>query len=217
MLIPSKHIEDFFVALNSSGINYVLIKNINNELPNNLENGKDIDILVHANSKILFEALMSESFIAITQPLGTANGWSFAYGLIPYQFWKRKNIKEDLYVDASFALSCKSLTPKIWIPLDKKIQQSVWDNKFFDKELNFWRIDYKNLFVYLLVRCIFDKKIFSDLYIKEIENHKNFLSDNYVLDVLHLIFFNFTSTLVKLLKTGMYEKIINEYISFKEY
>jgi hypothetical protein len=114
-------------------------------------------------------------------------------------------------------LSCKSLTPRVWIPLDKKIQQSVWDNKIFDKEQNSWRMDDKNLLVYLLARCIFDKRIFSDLYIKEIENHKNLLNDDYVLEALHLVFFNFTPTLMKLLKIDMYKKIINEYISFKEY
>jgi len=52
MYVPPIEISAFFEMLNQNGFNYLIIKNISNELPCSLDNGKYIDILVHAESKI---------------------------------------------------------------------------------------------------------------------------------------------------------------------
>ena len=134
-----------------------------------------------------------------------------------YQFWRKEDIEYNLYIDASFALCCKSLVPKTWIPLDKKINQSAWTEKAFDAKNNFWQLDDKNLLIYLLARCIFDKEIFKDAYIIEIEKRLNLFNDIYVREAMELVFFKFTPKLVNLIKNKNYASIINEYISFKEY
>ena len=43
--IKSKYILDFFKTLNKENVQYMLIKNIGKELPHNLKDGKDIDII----------------------------------------------------------------------------------------------------------------------------------------------------------------------------
>jgi hypothetical protein len=218
MFIPRQYVEDFFNMLNEHSVNYALIKNIGNELPEKLPEGKDIDILVHPESKQLFENIMLDNnYHTHTPPLGISNGWNFGYGLPEYQFWKKENIPCDFYIDASFALCCKSLVPKTWIPLDRKINENVWGNKVFDKQNNCWKIDDRNLLVYLLVRCIFDKQYFSEAYIQEIEKLEELLFDSYVQEALKLVFFKFTPKLIELLKDRKYASAINEYISFKEY
>ena len=218
MFIPRKYIDDLFILLNENSINYILIKNINNELPEKLINGKDIDILVHPGSKQQFENIMLENkYYKHTHPLGIKNGWYFSYGLQEYQFWKKADINYDLFIDTSFTLCCKSLIPKIWIPLDKKINDAIWEKKYFnEKNLN-WQIDDQNLIVYLIVRCIFDKQHFSTNYISEIQEYNSLLSDNYVNEALRLIFFKFTPRLIELIQNNKFDLIFHEYITFLEY
>jgi hypothetical protein len=218
MFIPRQYIDDFFNTLNEHSVNYALIKNIDNELPEKLPDGKDIDILVHPESKQQFENIMlSNNYHTHTPPLGISNGWNFGYGLPEYQFWKKEDIPCDFYIDASFALCCKSLVPKTWIPLDTKINENVWGNKIFDRQNNFWKIDDRNLLIYLLVRCIFDKQYFSEAYIQEIEKLEKLLIDSYVHEAMEFVFFKFAPKLIDLLKDRKYVSVINEYISFKEY
>jgi len=217
MYIPQQYIDGFFKMLHQQPINYVLIKNNDNELPSKLLDGKDIDILVHPDDKIKFEISMKGNYHTHTPPLGRANGWNFGYGLPEYQFWRKDDTEYNLYIDASFALCCKSLVPKTWIPLDRKINESVWVNKIYDEQNGFWKIDERNLLVYLIVRCIFDKKHFSDIYILEIEKRINLLTDSYVGEALGLVFFKFTPNLITLINNKNFESIIKEYISFMEY
>ena len=46
-MVETKVIVDFFKMLNESNLNYVLIKNDDNILPNYLESENDIDFLIH--------------------------------------------------------------------------------------------------------------------------------------------------------------------------
>lgn len=218
MYIPNELISDFFRDINQFGIQYVLIKNIGGELPDHLINGKDIDILVLEKDKNIFEKKMQKSgYSMVTHPLGVANGWSFAYNLPEYQFWKKKDTEFELYIDASFKLCCKSFMPKVWIPLDKKINKDIWKNRLWDEKNEWWILDEKTELIYLLVRCIFDKHVFSEVYISEIERRKELLSESEVIEKLRLIFFRFTETLVDLVKKGQYESIIEQYITFCDY
>jgi hypothetical protein len=204
--------------MNESAVDYVLIKNVNNELPSGLLDGKDIDIVVAPQCKTRFERTMQNNdYRAHTNPFGKANGWNFAYGLQEYQFWKKEGIPGDLYIDASFALCCKSLTPNIWIPLDGFINETIWKNRIFDDALNCWRMDDKNLLLYLLVRCIFDKRNFTAAYISDIEKLKHLFMDDYVRKAMNLVFFAFAPNLIDLVSRGRYESILTEHLSFSEY
>ena len=66
-----KNVKDFFELLNSSGVRYVLIKNIHNELPGHLAIGKDIDILVEERDKLKFRFLMKSIARQYIHPCGT--------------------------------------------------------------------------------------------------------------------------------------------------
>jgi len=214
--INSEVINNFFLLLNENNINYILIKNIDNELPNNLIDGKDIDILVHLDSKEEFENIMKENnYNILTHPQGNENGWNFGYNMPSCQFWKKNDNSFTLYIDVNFILCCKSLINKTWVPLNEPINNSIWQNKIFDKNNNWWIMDDKNLLLYLIVRCIFDKSNFSDSYIKEIEIRKHYINE--IKDKLEITFFKFNSHLQQLIKDSNYNKIINDYITYNKY
>ncbi len=69
--VDAEKVRFFFDLMNSSNIDYVLIKNIREELPNSLPDGKDIDILVKPESKILFEKVMKKYFFLKCHPWGS--------------------------------------------------------------------------------------------------------------------------------------------------
>lgn len=218
MYINDKYIRELFSILNSSGVNYVLIKNINDELPYALENGKDIDILVHENDIALIEKVMVfAGFQRTIHPLGNENGWKFAYQLPEFQFWKKHSIDQDLYVDISFKLCCKGIMPGIWIPLDETINLNIWERKLLDNILNCWRMDYETQLCYLIIRSIFDKNEFSVKYIEEIQSMKYLLSSERVYSILKKVFFKYTDRLIFLIKENQYKNIIPDFIKYNEY
>lgn len=218
MYIDEKEINLFFQMLNDADIQYTLIKNVGNELPSALEDGKDIDILVNENDKSRFESLMvTGGYERVIHPLGADNGWNFGYQLPACQFWKKDTTNYNLFIDVNFKLCCKSLMPKIWIPLDMSINDCIWKNRKFDTKNNWWIMDDDNVFVYLIVRSIFDKRNFKKVYIDEIESQISLLEKAEVKDKLSKVFFKYTPYLVQMIKDSRYDEIIDDYISFAEY
>lgn len=211
-------VEEFFQILNKNEIEYVLIKNIDNELPSALKDGKDIDILVNYASEDHFMKIMANNgFLKRIPPLGRENGYTFGYKLPEYQFWQKGNTKETFYIDASFKLMCKSLTPYYWVPLDNIINDRIWVEKVWEEELHCWRMDDKSLIVYLLARCVFDKRTFSEAYIKEIEVRKELLTDDTVKEMLKTVFYKYTDSITKYVLDKKYEDIIPNYFKFTDY
>ena len=218
--IEEHYIHDFFEMLNKSAVRYVLIKNIADELPKKLKDGKDIDILVHFDDREKFSnAMRRTGWLYRVHPLGRENGWTFGYNLPECQFWQysEKKINQTFYVDVCFKLMCKSLMPKTWIPLDERIQQLAWKKRKWNKELNCWQIGAKVLLVYLFIRAVFDKRLFKEEYIQEIEKYKKYLEDEEVYNLLESVFYKFTDNLILLAKNNNYNSIISRYITYQKY
>lgn len=216
--IPAQTIKNFFRQLNDSKIEYVLIKNISEELPDKLKDGKDIDILVNENCIKEFTKFMkNHNFKKRTHPYGKKNGFVFAYKLKEHQFWKFNSKDFKFFVDVSFKLNCRSLTPNVWIPLDNCINEDIWKNKVFDKENNWWIMDDETTLIYMFCRAVFDKKEFKEGYIAEIEKRKSLLKRESVRYKLSKVFFKYTDNLISQAESGNYDTIRNNYVTFKEY
>lgn len=216
--IQADVIHEFFENITDSKIPYVVIKNVSNELPDHLIDGKDIDIVVHEDYRDEFEQfMMRNNFEKQIHPLGRERGWNFAYKLPEYQFWKLKNDRMTFYIDASFKLSCKSLTPRMWIPLDTCINEDIWKNRVFDEKNHWWIMDDETILIYLIVRSIFDKREFQSGYVEGIEERKELLNNVEVQYKLSKIFFHYTEPLIQQIFKSEYENIIGNYLTFTEY
>lgn len=208
-------VEQVIKQLNDENINYVLIKNIRNELPDCLEKDKDIDLLVYKKDWERFKKFIRKiKAIEILHPWGRWKGYSTLYGVdYPHIYV----LKSGIMLDVSNDLCVKSLDMPSWIPLDASINASIWTDKVWNEELQCWQMDEKNLFCYLIARGVFDKRGFSEAYQEEISRRKELLHEPVVIQKLNGIFFAFTSELKRLIEAGDYDHIIQRYISYMEY
>ena len=208
-------VKSFFRLLESSDIDYVLIKNVGGELPNKLKKNKDIDILVKDRDEERFTSLMlSSGFEGITHPHSHRGGWCLAYGASDIASFKNNDF---LTVDVCSKLCLKSLMGNIWIPIDKYINDRVWKNKIWDLSNGWWALDDETLLVYLVSRCVFDKGAFNQSYVEEIESRAELLHRDEVQEMLRMVFFRFKDKLIEMLADKLYDSIVESYISFNSY
>ncbi|MBQ6975216.1 MAG: hypothetical protein IJQ16_01500, partial [Selenomonadaceae bacterium] len=81
MFYKAEDIHATFDFLNANAIEYLLTKNIADELPAKLKIGKDIDIIVHPKDYEKFKILMQNfGYKRIIHPHGKETGWRFIYG-----------------------------------------------------------------------------------------------------------------------------------------
>jgi hypothetical protein len=204
----------FFNTLNASGFQYILIRNINNELPGNLAVGKDIDLLVHYHQRTEFIGFLIENgFKNIRHPLFND---IFLYGVNKFEFFVNN---DNILLDLNYQLACRSLNDGEWIPLAGKIQDNAWKNKIKYKtdQITYNSLSAEDEFIVLVARSIFDKKEFQKGYVERIDALMHLIDLDDVVDQLQLVFFKFTPMLLSMLKKREYDLILDRYISFSEY
>ena len=214
--IDSEEIISIFEKLNNHQIEYILLRNIDNELPNNLKEGKDIDLLIKKNSnyKKLHKLLNNEGYKKINHPhkddiyLYSSDKFIFQY-----------NQKNKIRLDLQTKILCRSLNLGEWLPLHQKIQDSAWENKkkYSTSRLNYWGLSYDDEFISLVVRSIFDKRKFIDGYIKKIIGIYPLIEHERVASKLELVFYKYTSSLLNKIKNHEFDSILEDYIKFRDY
>jgi hypothetical protein len=205
-------ITSFFSILNENNIEYILLRNIDSELPRNLSKKKDIDIIVKIEDKHKLEkAFLKKKWQKIKHPYSKV---PYLYSMNPFDFYNL----EGLHIDVAYEIACRSIITRQWIPLDQRIQEDLWKYKKVVNDLP-WKYILSNEIemVHLLTRCIFDKKTFNDGYIRRINELYPFSSREILSEYLDLVFFKFRPTLLKMVDNREYHIIINEYLTFKDY
>ena len=207
-----KDVIDLFLLLNNENINYILIRNINNELPKSLPLNKDIDLMINEDEASNFSHLMqSNGWKQKNHPLGH---FPFLYGLKPFEFY----FKNGIYLDICFQLACRSLNKGEWFPLDMQIQEDLWNNKLKTLDSPWkYQLSIEDEFVHLITRCVFDKKDFNNGYIERIEQLKKVINSNIVLSKFEVVFFKYSKLLFEQINKKEYDKIITNYLQFKDY
>ncbi len=216
-LIQSSELINIFKLLNKQGLDYILMRNISNELPFSLEIGKDIDILVNKKDEIFFiNFFHSNDYKTISHPFRND---IFLYGVDKFKF-KYNNNNNNILFDLNFQVAVRSFDAGQWIPVNQIIQESVWKNKRFEKmnnDFGYWTFSYDDEFICLLARSIFDKKRFQRGYVKRINELFGLISKEEVIKKLNMVFFKFTPCLMQLIAKQDYQNIIKNYLTFKEY
>ena len=208
----AEEIISFFDIINESKISYILLRNIENELPHNLSKKKDVDILVKAEDKErLCKALLEKKWKIIPHPYSEV---PYLYSMNSFDFYDLNG----LHIDVAYELACRSIITRQWIPLDQKIQHYLWENKK-ESYNQLWKyvLPIEIELIHLLTRCIFDKNIFNDGYISRINKIYSCCNKDILLEHLELVFFNFSKKLINMVEKKEFHLIINKYLTFKEY
>jgi len=211
--VESDKILNIFQLLNERKVEYLLMRNINNELPYHLEIGKDIDILVKDRNKMV-EILKECKFNKISHP---HENNIFLYGVQKFEFYKNN---ENILFDLNFQIVVRSLDAGQWIPLDQAIQESAWQNKRFERAgggLEYWTLSYEDEFVALIARSVFDKKEFQAGYVSRLDELLPMVNKDNVLKKLQFIFFKYAPLLLYQIEQQNYPDIVINYLKFKEY
>ena len=199
---------DLFNLLNEN-VEYILLRNINNELPSRLSKKKDIDIIVKESSlDILNTILLKNKWNVIRHPYSRV---PFLYGMTPFIFYN----KNGLHLDVCCQLSCRSLNKGEWFPLHMDIQKKIWKDKIaVNQPFITYMLSSEDEFVHLLTRCIFDKKSFHKDYINRIEFLLRKIDISVVKGLLELVFYKYTNRLIEMIENKRFEKIPQDYIQF---
>lgn len=203
-----------FELLNGSAIPYLLLRNTGDELPDRLELGKDIDILIcHKNRKKLHCVLSKNKQRQIRHPLRNNEK---LYGVHQFEMFEAQ---DQIYLDVNYEIAVRSLDRGQWVPLDQMIQLSAWEkSRMVDiGGVSVPVLGNEDLWVTTLARCVFDKKNFSPWHCQKLSRLLPLVDLDDVEEKLRLIFFKYTDRLLDLAQKGTYQKIYDDYISFKNY
>ena len=207
-------IFDFFSRLNEANLDYVLLRNSNNELPSKLKKNKDIDLWVALNNRERFiKFLKKNNFRKIRHPL---RKYIRLYGVSKFEMFINKF---GLIVDINYEICVKSLSKLHLVPIDEHYQRNILKNfkKIYFSNVPIKHIGDNEYHVLLIARHIFDKESFSAWSISEINKLSSICNSKIVYQYLKLIFFSFTDELLNLINKRRYNFIHQKYIEFKKY
>lgn len=197
-------LEEYAEILKAAGIDYRFI-----------ETGKKyVTFIVDNNFYRDFRKVMDSQkrYKKWEHPFGNLYGFQFLYQLREFEIYE----KDGVYIEIYFQLPCMSLMPKIWIPLDRRIQGLVWK----EHGQNISGVDYlsvKPIYIYRLCWAVFKDHGFSAYTRKILSENKSALKEMEMVECLKLVFFKFTDDLVELLERECYDQIIPSYYSFDKY
>lgn len=143
-------------------------------------------------------------------PYSEKLGYHFLYQMRPYELYK----KDGFFYEFYFKLPCTSLTPKSYIPLDKQIQDYVFEQA---AEGEIKKIDDLTYSIYRICLAIFEREAFTDYDAEYLSAHKEALDSEDGIRLLEGVFFRFTGELIQLIKDEKYTEIISAYYAFSDY
>lgn len=147
----------------------------------------------------------------LEHPFGKRHGYQFLYQMKEFKIYE----KQGQYYEVYYQLPCVSLTPKMWMPLDRKIQQSVWESFRSEKSLKY--VSNEEYFIYRLVRAIFEKKCFDDQDREYFVSKKEIVKSETLQQKLSVVLFKFAPTILGMIEAEELDSIIDYYYSSKAY
>lgn len=197
-------IESFPILpiLNESEIDYRIIDFKN----------KIITLMIKIDDLKNFKRFVKENKMKKLQhPYGKKHGYQFLYQMKEFEIYEKQNF----YYEIFYQLPCRSLTPKMWMPLDRMIQQSVWETCQIKDSLKY--LSEEDYYIYKIVECIFEKKYFDSLDRDFFVSNKKLVNSESLQQKLSMVLFKFSPVILKMLENEDIDNIIDFYYSNKNY
>lgn len=206
--VDPAHVKALFSLLNETGVRYLLLKNIEEELPSALKLTKDIDILVLPEDRERLAAILEEKGYAhVPHPKREERRME---GLDPFDLY----VWEDILLDVCYQLCCHGLDPHEWRAFGKEMQDSLWGNAVYDARCRCYRLGEEEELIYLLARAVFDKRGFQRSYIKRIGELLTRVEQQRVSGRLEWIFPGYAGRLLEAAGNGQFEGLAEAYFQY---
>lgn len=173
---------------------------------------KMVTVVVKESDLHTVQSYLGKRMKQYYHPFGIINHYHFLYQMNPFLLYKAE---DDLFLEIYCQLPCASITPKTWIPLDRTIQSHLWNNSNVIEGIK-WA-DVMCQFVFHLCWAIFHNLGFSPFSRSFLKDNKECVEESEMVEMLSLVFFNYTSELIRYLKADDFDSIIPNYYSFKNY
>lgn len=170
---------------------------------------KLVTLLINPDSKFKWQKKLSVQ--KLPHPYGEENGYTFLYQMKPFEMYEHNGY----YYEIMRQVPCSSLTPKTWIPLDKIIQKSVWENACVKDGIK--HVTSEDRFIYLISQAIFQKRCFSDKTKKYLEENSQVLQSPSFKAKTEMVVFGFFDRLTGHLAEKNYNLLIEDYYSYSDY
>lgn len=201
-----------FDTLDAQGVNFVTLQGFE-LLPDKVSIKKDVDLLIHPDSAgsalMIFEGC---GFIASN---GYPQGTVCLYGTRPSIFYDHKQL--DIRFHVVYELSYRSLNKGEKIPVDKMLQNSIFQNKMSVGEIWRYMPSAEDEFLMLICRCIYDKRTVPQWYKDKIEKLFSEIAPEKRQKHCELVFLKFTPQLLATIEKKETEYIFEKYITFCDY
>lgn len=159
----------------------------------------------------IVEIFKENGYAKMIHPLSKYHGYRYEYKLSEFLLFYNKDFEIEIF----FELPCRSLTPKILIPLDRMIQGNAWQNPVVENGIYY--INPRVYIVYIISNEILAKGMFEEKNRKWIVNNKGYLQEEIVYTMLDKVFFKFTDVLIEKIMNEQFAEIYQLYISFDLY
>lgn len=147
----------------------------------------------------------------LEHPFGKRHGYKFLYQMKEFAIYE----KDGYYYEIMCQLPCKSMTPKMWMPLDKCVQKSLWENKRVIDGYDY--VSQEELWIYRMTKCIFMKIKFEKDDISFFGQNMDIVKQETLLHKMEMIVFGYAGRLLKNVEEGQFDRIITEYFSYTDY
>ena len=145
-------------------------------------------------------------FKKLLHPYGKEYGYTFLYQMHQFELYQYQND----YVEVYYELPAYSLTPKVWMPLDKKIQARVWTDAKTE-------LDDTIFYIYKLAYAFFFEHCFTEKTIQYLKSMRFVLKDEAFSDLLKTVFFKYSDRLLEKLQNEEFDELIKDYYTFLDY
>lgn len=151
------------------------------------------------------------------QNITSINNERYWYGASKPKFWLLSN--NDV-IKVYKQIIVKSMTEGIWIPLDKAIQKSAFENKnavSLSNNSTVFELCTLDKITYIISNAVFNTKEFSNDDIVYVNHNIKSIDVELLKFRLDKVFFKYTNILLDHLVNSRFDKILSDYLIFKDY
>ena len=151
------------------------------------------------------------------QNITSINNERYWYGASKPKFWLLSN--NDV-IKVYKQIIVKSMTEGIWIPLDKAIQKSAFENEnavSLSNNSTVFELCTLDKITYIISNAVFNTKEFSNDDIVYVNHNIKSIDVELLKFRLDKVFFKYTNILLDHLVNSRFEKILPDYLVFKDY